>query len=298
MTRPPNSPPNLERPILNSETTTSLLTRLSAQLRAAGIEQPRREARLLLAFSLRCRIETLLLRDQITEIEAEAAQNLVARRAAHEPLAFLTGHANFWSLTLAVSPATLIPRADSETLIEAALAQFPQRDDVTRILDLGTGTGALLLAALTEFPAAHGLGIDRIAAAAQLARANAQSLGLAPRSHFIVADWAAPLAGRFDLILANPPYIPSADIPGLMPDVAQYEPASALDGGGDGLDAYRAILADLPHRLAPHGAAILECGLGQAAPLRTMADAAGFATATRHDLATIPRALIITWPNS
>ncbi len=298
MTRPPNSPPNLERPILNSETTTSLLTRLSAQLRAAGIEQPRREARLLLAFSLRCRIETLLLRDQITEIEAEAAQNLVARRAAHEPLAFLTGHANFWSLTLAVSPATLIPRADSETLIEAALAQFPQRDDVTRILDLGTGTGALLLAALTEFPAAIGLGIDRIAAAAALARANAQALGLAQRSHFIVADWAAPLAGSFDLILANPPYIPSADLPGLMPDVAQYEPASALDGGGDGLEAYRAILADLPHRLAPRGAAILECGLGQAAPLRAMADAAGFATATRHDLATIPRALIITWPNS
>lgn len=296
MIRPPNSPPNLERPILNSETTTTLLTRLSDHLRAAGIEQPRREARLLLAHVLSCRLEDLLRHDVIAPETIATVEALTQRRAAHEPLAFLTGHANFWSLTLAVSPATLIPRADSETLIEAALAQFPHRHDVARILDLGTGTGALLLAALTEFPAAQGIGIDRIEQAAQLARANASTLGFAHRSHFIVADWAAPLAAQFDLILANPPYIPHADIPSLMPEVARYEPASALDGGADGLCAYRAILADLPQRLAPHGAAILECGIGQAALLRDMAHAAGFATAQQHDLATIPRAIIITRP--
>jgi release factor glutamine methyltransferase len=281
---------------LSPETTTTLLARLSAQLRDAGIEQPRREARLLLAHALGCRVEDIPLHDHLTIATAATAKALTRRRAAHEPLAFLTGHANFWSLTFAVSPATLIPRADSETLIEAALAQFPARDRVRSILDLGTGTGALLLAALSEFRAAHGIGTDRIERAAQLARANASTLGLAHRSHVIVADWAAPLTARFDLILANPPYIPSADIAGLMIDVAHYEPASALDGGADGLNAYRAILADLPQRLAPHGAAILECGLGQAAPLRAMAEGLGFAAAIRNDLSNIPRALIITAP--
>ncbi len=277
---------------------TTLLTTLSATLAAAAIDQPRREARLLLAFSLRCRTENLLLLDQITQAEADSAQNLVARRAAHEPLAYITGMASFWSMDFAVSPATLIPRADSETLIEAALAQFPQRDQVRRILDLGTGTGALLLAALREFPNAIGLGIDRIEAAARLARSNAQTLGLAPRAQFIVADWTAPLDASFDasfdLILANPPYIPSADLAGLMPEVAAHEPATALDGGPDGLDAYRAILAALPAHLTPKGAAILEIGLGQADALTKLAVRGGFTTHIRPDLASIPRAVILT----
>ena len=283
-------------------TLTALLTRLSARLAAAAIEQPHREARLLLAFSLGCRTEDLLLRDHVTQAEADSAQNLVARRAAHEPFAYITGCASFWSMDFAVSPATLIPRADSETLIEAALAQFPQRDQPRRILDLGTGTGALLLAALREFPNATGLGIDRIEAAAQLARRNAEALGFAPRAQFIVADWTAPLGQRldasFDLILANPPYIPSADLAGLMPDVADYEPNSALDGGPDGLDAYRAILATLPAHLTAHGAAILEFGIGQADSLTALANRSGFTSQIRPDLAGIPRALILTRPTA
>ena len=220
---------------------------------------------------------------------------LLDRRAAHEPLALITGRREFWSLDLAVSPATLIPRADSETLIEAALAARPERTRVRRILDLGTGTGCLLLAALSEFPAAFGIGTDRSAAATALARHNAARLGMADRAAFLCTDWAAALSGRFDLILSNPPYIPTAALPELMPEVARYEPASALDGGPDGLGAYRRMLPELPRLLAADGVAVLELGQGQDAPVAALARAAGFAAATRADLAGIPRALCLTW---
>jgi release factor glutamine methyltransferase len=178
---------------------------------------------------------------------------LIARRAAREPLALIVGHREFWSLDFAASPDTLVPRADSETLIEAALAEFPARDAALRMLDLGTGTGCLLLAGLHEFPAAFGVGVDRLPAVAALARRNAASLGLAGRAAFVCADWAAPLAGRFDLVLCNPPYIPAAEVATLMPEVALHEPASALDGGSDGLDSYRAVIPRLPGLLAPGG---------------------------------------------
>jgi release factor glutamine methyltransferase len=192
-----------------------------------------------------------------------------------------------------VSSATLIPRADTETLLEAALALFPERRGVTAILDLGTGTGCLLLAALTEFPAAFGVGVDMAPEAARLAASNAVTLGLAGRAAFIVGDWAASLGGRFDLILCNPPYIEAAAIPTLMPDVRRYEPASALDGGPDGLDAYRRIIPALAGQLSPAGAAVLELGQGQEPCVAGLARDAGLARETRTDLAGIPRALVL-----
>ncbi len=166
-----------------------------------------------------------------------------------------------------------------------------------RILDLGTGTGCLLLAALTEFPAAFGVGVDRVPDAAALAGRNARATGLAGRCAMVCADWAAPLAGRFDLVLSNPPYIESETIAGLMPEVALHEPRSALDGGADGLDAYRALLAALPDLLAPGGVAVLELGVGQADRVAALACAAGFrAPALRHDLGGIARAAVLTFP--
>ena len=273
-------------------TVAEALRRGAAALAAAGIEDARREARMLLHHALGLPARSLPPPD--AKVDEAMFDALVARRAAREPMAFILGRQGFWTLDLEVSPATLIPRADSETLIHAALAAFPDRARVRTILDLGTGTGALLLAALVEFPGAVGLGIDIAPAAVALAARNAQANGLAGRAMFLAGRWGAAVAGRFDLVLANPPYIESADIAGLMPEVAAHEPRSALDGGMDGLDAYRAIVADLPRLLAPGGVAIFELGHGQAAPVAALAAGAGLAGAqTRADLGGIARALVI-----
>jgi len=264
----------------------------AAVLAAAGIDDARREARMLLHHALGLPERTLLAPD--AAVDPARYEALLARRAAREPMAFITGRRGFWTLDLEVSPETLIPRADTETLIHAALAAFPQRERVRAVLDLGTGTGALLLAALVEFPVAFGVGVDRSAGAAALAARNARTNGLAARAAFLAGDWAAALDARFDLILANPPYIPEADIAGLMPEVARHEPRAALDGGADGLDAYRAILADLGRLLAPGGAAILELGHGQAESVAAIAAGAGFAApALRADFGGIARALVL-----
>lgn len=269
------------------------LHRGTALLRAAGVDTPRLDARLLLAHALGGPQEALLA-DLDAPVDTSAYDALLARRAAREPLALITGHRGFWTLDLAVSAATLIPRPDSETLIEAAVAARPDRGAVRRVLDLGTGTGCLLLAALVEFPAAFGVGVDRSLAACRLARRNAEMHGLAGRAAMLCADWAAPLAARFDLILCNPPYIPTGALPGLMPEVARFEPASALDGGPDGLDAYRRLLPMLPELLAPAGLAVVELGQGQAKHVQALARAQGLAATTRSDLAGIPRALLLT----
>jgi release factor glutamine methyltransferase len=273
----------------------ALLRRGTEVLGTAGIEQPAREARLLLLHTLGRPPGALL--DPEAEADATAFEALLARRASREPLAFLTGRQGFWTLDLAVSPATLIPRADTETLIEAAIAAFPDRAQIRRVLDLGTGTGALLLAALVEFPTAWGLGVDRNPEAAALAQANARTNGLAARAAFVCGDWAAALAARFDLIVCNPPYIESAAIAGLMPEVAEHEPRSALDGGPAGLDAYRALLPDLPRLLAPGGAAVLELGIGQDAPVAVLAAECGLFVAGLHcDLGKVSRAIVLRPP--
>jgi len=265
-------------------------------LRAAGIEAPRHEARLLLAHAMGCREEDLL-RDARAPVPAPAARAfaaLLGRRAGREPMAHILGRTGFWTLTLEVCPATLIPRADSEAVVEAALAAFAPRERIRRVLDLGTGTGALLLAVLAECPGAVGVGVDVSAEAAALAARNARANGLAGRAAFLCGDWAEAIAGRFDLVLANPPYVESAEVARLMPEVARHEPARALDGGADGLDAYRRILPALPGLLTPGGRAVVEIGLGQRPGLEALARAAGLRpAAVRRDLGGIERAVVL-----
>ena len=265
-------------------------------LRAAAVEAPRQEARLLLAHAMGCRQEDLL-RDPRAPVPPEAEARFrrsLAARARHAPMAYLLGEAGFWTLDFLCTPATLIPRADTETLVEAALEAFPDRAAVRRVLDLGTGTGALLLAVLSEFPGAFGIGVDRNAEAAALARANAGRNGLADRAALLAGDWGKALSGRFDLVLSNPPYIESAAIPGLMPEVALHEPALALDGGPDGLNAYAALAAALPALLAEGGRAVLELGAGQQEPVEALMRAAGLRPlGCRADLGGIPRALVL-----
>ncbi|TQF83152.1 peptide chain release factor N(5)-glutamine methyltransferase [Elioraea sp. Yellowstone] len=273
-----------------------LLCEAGAILRAAGIEEPRREARLLLGHVLG-RAPGLLTIEAAAPVGAADAgrfRALVARRAAREPAAHLTGRRGFWTLDLAVTPDVLVPRPESETLIEAALDALPDRSAVRRVLDLGTGSGALLLAALGEFPAAIGVGIDLSAAALAVARANAARCGLAERALFLCGDWSAALGGGFDLVLANPPYVATADIATLDPEVRDHDPRAALDGGPDGLAAYRAILADLPRLLDRSGLAVIELGAGQAADVAGLARTAGLATVElRQDLGGIPRAIAL-----
>ena len=265
------------------------------RLAAAEVAQPRLDARLLLAGALGLSPAALLaaLPAPLPGPAAARFAALIARRAAREPVALILGRREFWSLDLAVSPATLVPRPESETLIEAAVAAFAGGPAPCRVLDLGTGTGCLLLAALSAFPAAFGVGVDRVPAAAALARENAARLGFDRRAAFLCADWAAALRGRFDLVLANPPYIPHGEVATLMPEVARYEPATALDGGADGCDAYRTLLPALPGLLAPAGVAIVELGAGQAPAVAALAVRAGLAVATRNDLAGTARALVM-----
>jgi release factor glutamine methyltransferase len=267
----------------------------TARLRGAGIESPRLEARLLLAHVLGIE-QTALLRDQqaaVARTDVDAFAALVERRASHEPLAFIVGRREFWSLEFLVSPATLIPRPDSETLIEAAVAAFRHRRPPRRILDLGTGTGCLLLAALHEFPGAFGVGTDVVPAAALLAARNAEKLGMDGRAGFVCGNWAGSLAGRFELVLCNPPYIPTWELTSLMPDVGCYEPRLALDGGEDGLRAYRGIVSELPRLLARDGLAILEAGKGQAGPVMALAVARGLRGRAVCDLGGTARAVVL-----
>jgi release factor glutamine methyltransferase len=234
-----------------------------------------------------------LLRDPAASADVASLAPLVMRREAHEPLALIVGHREFWSLEFAVSPATLIPRPESETLIEAAVAAFANRKPPRLVLDLGTGTGCLLLAALSEFPAAFGVGVDCSAEAAALAVRNATALHVADRALFVCGDWAEALSSRFDLVLCNPPYIRTEDLGSLMPEVARYEPSTALDGGPDGVAAYRRLVPGLARLLARNGVAVLEIGAGQAETAVGLARRAGLAAELRPDLRGIPRALVL-----
>jgi release factor glutamine methyltransferase len=262
------------------------------QLSFAGIDHPRLEARLLLAHATGRSSENLT-QDLTARIVPPVFETLIARRAAREPLAFILGWREFWSLRFQVSRSTLIPRPDSETLVEAALALHPNLKAPLRVLDLGTGTGCLLLAFLHERRSAVGIGVDLSVEAARLARQNARDLGLAGRAAFLCGNWANSIAARFDLVFCNPPYIATPQVAALMPDVALYEPRGALDGGECGLTAYRAIIATLGQLLKPSGAAVLELGDGQFEDVASIAGAAGFQVAWRPDLSGSHRAMIL-----
>jgi release factor glutamine methyltransferase len=264
--------------------------REAARQLAAVSDTPRLDAELLMAHALGVERQALLLDPARFDVPMGFSE-LVERRMMHEPVAYIVGYRDFWTIRLQVGPGLLIPRPDSETLIEAAIDHFGTNAP-SRILDLGTGPGTLLLAALTQWPAAHGLGIDESEKAVTYAANNAIDLQMDERARFLVGDWASGLDGQFDLILCNPPYI--ADCEKLMPDVADHEPPGALFAGADGLDDYRRIIPDLPRLLARNGAAILEIGASQHILVRQLAEAAGFAVACTQDLGGRDRALTLT----
>jgi len=250
---------------------------------------PRLDAELLMAHALETERETLLL----SHLGAEAPPDfgpMLARREAGEPVAYIIGRRAFWTIELDVGPGVLIPRPDSETLIEAALAYFGAGGP-KRILDLGTGPGTLLLAALDQWPEAIGVGIDQSQAALALAAANAQRLGLAGRADLRAGDWAEGVEEEFDLILCNPPYVErGASLPR---DVAEWEPAEALFAGVDGLDDYRRLAPQIPRVLQAAGIACIEIGAGQEQAVRALFEAQGLQVTSRADLADIPRCLVL-----
>ena len=257
----------------------------------AGIESASLEARLVMAHALG--VERNVVLDRGRDIDPAPFDKLLKRRLSHEPLAYITGRQGFWTLDLAVSPETLIPRADSETLVSAAIEVFAGRPP-GRILDLGTGTGCLLLASLVVFPGAFGVGVDLAPGAVSLARRNAEEAGLAGCATFVAGSWADCLSGQFDLVLSNPPYIPAGEVAALMPEVAWFEPARALDGGADGLDAYHALATVLPRLLTESGRAIVELGAGQLDPVCAMFASAGLdRERVANDLGGIARALVL-----
>lgn len=260
----------------------------AAQVLTPVSDTPRLDAELLMAHALDVARNTLLLR-HMDAPEPAGFDPLLTRRLAHEPVAYITGTRDFWTISLHVAPGVLIPRADSETLIEAAVAHFGGKSP-QRILDLGTGSGALLLAALSIWPEAKGLGIDRSECALEIATRNASDLGTADRAEFRLGNWCDGLLGAFDLILCNPPYVEEAAR--LDRQVRDYEPASALFGGVDGLDEYRRIAPQLPPLITPGGCAILEIGHEQAAAVTALLNGQGLKTSIGQDLGGRDRAVI------
>ncbi len=256
---------------------------------------PRLDAELLMAHALGVSHQDLLLK-HLGDPEPDGFAGLVARRLNHEPVAYITGSRGFWTVEIGVGPGVLVPRADSETLIAAAVAHFAGTAGPKRVLDLGTGPGTLLLAALAEWPEAYGLGVDASEEALAYARRNADALGFAERAVFELGDWADGLDGQFDLILCNPPYIGTAEE--LGPEVRDHEPAGALFAGADGLDDYRRIIPDLPRLLAPGGIAVLEIGWTQGEDVSALMRGAGLDPVLHHDLGGRPRALAAKMPRN
>ncbi|MBB3879308.1 peptide chain release factor N(5)-glutamine methyltransferase [Sphingomonas pseudosanguinis] len=247
----------------------------------------RLDAELLLAHALGIERNALLL--DLTRLVPDRFWPLVERRARQEPVAYITGTRGFWTLDLMVGPGALVPRVDSETLIDAALRHFKGRRPTT-LLDLGTGPGTLLLALLDEWRDARGLGVDRSPQALDYAVANAKACGMADRARFVCGDWATALTGPFDCIVTNPPYIGTGET--LSHEVRGYEPASALFAGADGLDDYRALAPELRRLLAPGGAAVVEIGHEQAPAVTSLLEEQGFRVALHRDLGGRPRALL------
>jgi len=265
--------------------------RLAASFRNAGLDTPDLDARVLVGHALGLDHAALVaaaarpLGDKAAEIAA-----LEQRRLAGEPVARIIGAREFWGLLLAVTPAVLVPRPETETVVELALSFVDDRKRSLRIADLGTGSGAVLLALLSELPNATGIGTDLSPDALDVARRNAATLGLGERARFVVSDFATGLSGRFDLVVSNPPYVATSDIATLARDVRDHDPCLALDGGADGLAAYRAIAADARRLVGGH--LVVEIGAGQQPDVEFLLAEKGLAiAAVRHDLSGIARAV-------
>ena len=268
------------------------------RLSAAGIDTARLDARLLLGDVLQLETAHLVAHPErpLAAAEGERFRDLIERRCRHQPVSQLLARREFWGLAFRVTADTLIPRPETEIVVEQALAGIADRSRPLRILDLGTGTGCLLLALLHELPQATGLAIDSSPGALAVARANADALGLAGRAEFRLGTWTDGLTESFDLIVSNPPYISTPDMEQLVPEVACHEPHLALHGGWDGLDCYRAIGGGLAGILRPDGRLLLEIGADQGDSVPAVFAAAGFRCAARHnDLAGLPRCLVLQW---
>jgi release factor glutamine methyltransferase len=268
---------------------------LTASFEQAGLDSPALDARLLIQHALSLDHTALAAGSgrALSESERNAIAQLAARRLSGEPVARIFGVKEFWGLPLSLSATTLVPRPETETVVEAALAVIGERrNEPLRIADLGTGTGAILLALLREFPNATGIGTDLDPGAIETAQANADALGLSARAQFVRTDFGSGLNERFDLVVSNPPYIATGEIAGLAREVRDHDPKLALDGGSDGLNAYRALAAQMRSLLSVRSAAVLEIGIGQTTQVEAIFSQAGLRlTATKADLAGIPRAL-------
>ncbi|MBR0840924.1 peptide chain release factor N(5)-glutamine methyltransferase [Bradyrhizobium liaoningense] len=270
---------------------------LAAQLKAAQLDEAELDARILLGAVLGLDLTGLIAQAArpLTAADASRLVQHAERRIAGEPVARILGTREFWGLPFRLSEATLVPRPDTETVVELALEIFRERNasHPPRIADIGTGSGAILLALLHEIPDAFGIGTDLSLSALVTARDNAATLGLADRAAFVACSYSAALSGPFDLIVSNPPYIPSAEIPKLSIEVREHDPHLALDGGNDGYDAYRALIPQATERLAPGGALVVEAGQGQARNIETLMTAAALSVdrPPKADLAGIPRAV-------
>ena len=277
------------------ETIGSTLGAVAAALAGAGFDEPRRRARRLVAAALGVSAAEIFanLDRMIPAADAERVSELLTRAMMHEPLSRILGMREFWGLEFMLSADTLDPRPETETVVEAVLARLANRNHDYRILDLGTGSGCLLLALLSELPAASGIGVDCAAGAIATAQRNAERLGLLGRTGFRVGDWGAGMVERFDIVVANPPYIAAAHMAALPPEVRDFDPRRALDGGADGLCAYRAIAADLPRLLAGCGVFAAEIGQGQDEAVRGIIGGSGLVIEEIvADLAGIPRCVV------
>jgi len=271
------------------------LKRGAARLSAAGIESARLDARVLMAHVLGMPSnEVALSRRQLTPEQQGAFEALVERRAGHEPVAYLTGEKEFYGLTFDVGPGALVPRPESETLIDEACREFPDRDAALTVLDLGTGTGCLLLSFLMAYPKARGLGIDSSAEALDWAARNVRCHGLEAHSEVARCDWQELPPRQYDVVLANPPYVATSDLEAAQGQSLAFEPRAALDGGPDGLDAYRGLAPLLPRLLSPAGRAFLEIGRGQGPSIVKIFEPEGLSMLRiADDLAGIPRCLVV-----
>jgi release factor glutamine methyltransferase len=278
-----------------ADTLDSVLAEAIAMLSAAGFDEPHRRARQFVAAFLDISPAELLSAAEraLERSVVERLRGSLARIVIGEPLSRVLGWREFWGLRFALSADTLDPRPESETLIEAVLRRIPDRNVPLSFLDLGTGTGCLLLALLSELPMAIGIGVDVAFGAVMTARENAAALGLADRARFCVGDWSSALSGRFTVIVANPPYISGIELAGLPPEVRCYDPRRALDGGEEGLAAYRRIAKDLPALLSSGGIFGVEIGAGQASAAAAILQAEGLLIdGIERDLAGIERCIV------